>query len=383
LRILTVSHFYEAHGGGIERVAGQLCRQFAAAGHEAVWAASDADARPGGAITALPLRCINPTEALTGLPMPIPGWRGLRALIGEVRRCDAVIVHDSLYVTSILAVLATRRHRKPVVLIQHIAGIAFSSPILRAVMAAANALITRPMLRAANRLVFISDTVREELLGSIPWRDYRLVFNGVDCTLFHPSVTPSAAAPAILFVGRYVEKKGLAVIRALAALRPDLRFALAGSGPIRPAEWALANVRDLGPQSPQALAELYRDAELLLLPSVGEGYPLVIQEAMASGLPVICGQPSERADPAAAEWLRGVAIDLADPEGSARCCAAAIDAPRCAATTRAEMASYAARTYNWQAMARAIVAEIHESFTGPASLSATERPYTRRPETRS
>src|ERR1700712_4095018 len=101
MRILTVSHFYEAHGGGIERVAGQLCRQFAAAGHEAVWAASDADAPPASPIAALPLRCINPTEALTGLPMPIPGWRSLRALIREAGRSDVVIIHDSLYVTSI------------------------------------------------------------------------------------------------------------------------------------------------------------------------------------------------------------------------------------------------------------------------------------------
>jgi starch synthase len=360
MRILTVSHFYEAHGGGIERVAGQLSRQFAASGHEAVWAASDADALPSGAITALPLPCINPTERLTGLPMPIPGWRGVRALVREVGRCDVVIVHDSLYVTSIMALLAARFRRKPVVLIQHIAGIAFSSPVLRVVMALANVVATRPMLRAADRLVFISDTVRQELLGDAARRDYRLVFNGVDGALFYPAAIPPPVGPAsvapILFVGRYVEKKGLAVIRSLAARRPDLSFHLAGSGPINPAGWGLANVRDLGPQSQQALAELYRTAALLLLPSVGEGYPLVIQEAMACGLPVICGQPSERSDPAAAAWLTGVAIDLADPEGSAGRCAEAIDAPRPDAAARAAMAAYAARVYCWQAMAGAVLA---------------------------
>jgi alpha-maltose-1-phosphate synthase len=360
MRILTVCHFYEAHGGGIERVAGQLCRQFAASGHEAVWAASDADALPSGAITALPLPCINPTERLTGLPMPIPGWRGLRALVREVGRCDVVIVHDSLYVTSIMTLLAARFRRKPVVLIQHIAGIAFSSPVLRVVMALANVVVTRPMLRAADRLVFISDTVRQELMGDAAWRDYRLVFNGVDGALFYPAAIPPPVGPAsvgpILFVGRYVEKKGLAVIRSLAAHRPDLSFHLAGSGPINPASWGLANVRDLGPQSQQALAELYRTAAMLLLPSVGEGYPLVIQEAMACGLPVICGQPSERADPAAAAWLTGVAIDLADPEGSAGRCAEAIDALRLDAAARAAMGAYAARAYNWQAMAGAVLA---------------------------
>ena len=219
MRVLTVSHFYEAHGGGIERVAGHLCRQFAAAGHEAVWAASDADALPAGPVTALALRCINPTEALTGLPMPIPGWRGLRALYREVGRSDIVVIHDSLYVTSICAMLAARAQRRKVVLIQHIAGIAFSSIVLRAAMALANLLVTRPMLRTADRLVFISDTVRRELLGDPARRDYRLVFNGVDGALFYPPAAPPPNGP-VLFVGRYVEKKGLAVIRALAHAAP-------------------------------------------------------------------------------------------------------------------------------------------------------------------
>lgn len=355
MRILTVSHFYEAHGGGIERVAGQLCRQFAAAGHDTIWAASDADPLPAGAITVLPLRCINPTERLTGLPMPIPGLRSLCALVREIRRSDLVIVHDSLYVTSILAVVAARLKRRKIILIQHIAGIAFASWLLRQVMALANVVVTRPMLDAADRLVFISDTVRQELLGEPSRRNYRLVFNGVDTKLFYPAATLPSSTPPILFVGRYVEKKGLAIIRALATQRPDLTFHLVGSGPLAPSGWGLANVRNLGPQSPQALANLYRNAALLLLPSVGEGYPLVIQEAMACGLPVICGQPSDRADPGAAAWLTGVMIDSGDPVGSARRCSDAIDGSRLDTAARLAMADYAARVYSWQVMAKALV----------------------------
>ena len=361
MRVLTVCHFFESHGGGIERVAGQLCRQFAALGHDVVWAASDADAPPGESITPIPLPCINPTERLSGLPMPIPGWRALRALSREVQRCDIVVVHDSLYATSLAAVMLAWYKQKPVVLIQHIAAIAFSSPVLRLMMTLANVLVTRRMLRAADRLVFVSDAVRQELLGDPAWRDYELLFNGVDGTLFYPEKKPRpATSPSggpILFVGRFVEKKGLAVIRSLAERRPDLRFHLAGSGPLNPAAWGLSNVRDLGPQSQPALAELYRTADVLLLPSVGEGYPLVIQEAMACGLPVICGEPSDRADPAVKGWVKGVAIDLADPENSARRCAKAIDAPRLDAAARASMATYAARKYSWTAMAKAVLAE--------------------------
>ena len=368
MRILTVSHFYESHGGGIERVAGHLCRQFARLGCTSVWAASACDPGPDGNVETVPLPCINPTEKLSGLPMPVPGLRASRALAREVRRSDVIVIHDALYATSIVAMVLAKFSGKRVILIQHIAGIPFSSRALRLLMRAANRRITQPMLGGADKRVFISDTVRHDLLGTPARRPYELLFNGVDGGVFYPGekegpATPDAVAAIavpeatrrILFVGRYVEKKGMAVLRWLASARPDLMFFLVGSGPVRPREWSLPNVHDLGPRNLQEVADLYRWADLLLLPSVGEGYPLVIQEAMACGLPVICGEPSNRADPGAARWLTGVRIDLADAKGSARRCAEAIDRLTFPASERAAMARYAARQYDWGAMARALL----------------------------
>lgn len=369
MRILTVSHFFEHHGGGIERVAGHLCRHFTRLGSEAVWAASDCDPEPNVDIEAVPLHCVNPTERLTGLPMPVPGPSAIRALAREVKHCDAVVVHDALYVTSIVALLLAKAYNKRVILIQHIAAIPFSSPALRGLMKLANRLVTRPMLWMADARVFISDTVRHDLLGTPARWPYHLLFNGVDSEVFHsarttPPPIPSAMAgthiPAgagrILFVGRYVEKKGLNVLRALAQARPDLSIFLAGAGPIRPADWGLANVHDLGTRRPEELAELYRWADLLVLPSVGEGYPLVIQEAMACGLPVVCGEPSNLADPGVSQWIRGVRIDLAEPAASAQRCAQAIDDAMQRSVDRAAMARQVAERYSWEAMARGVLA---------------------------
>ena len=82
---------------------------------------------------------------------------------------------------------------------------------------------------------------------------------------------------------------------AYAAQLPDWRFWMAGFGPIDPDKWLLPNVHVLKNRKGQSLAELYQAADLLLIPSYGEGFPLVIQEAMACGLPVIttenCGAP--------------------------------------------------------------------------------------------
>ncbi|MGZ0752926.1 glycosyltransferase family 4 protein [Kluyvera sichuanensis] len=367
MNILTISHFYEAHGGGIERVAGQLCRQFARQGATPQWAASASDALPAGDLKVIALRCIDPLEKLTGLPMPLPGPGAIWALQDAVRRSDTVVIHDALYATSILGMIIAKLHGKPVVLIQHIAAIPFRSPALRLLMRLANLVVTRPMLWATDVRIFISDTVRHDLLGTPARYPYKLLFNGVDSAIFYPP-TPSEAgrnlpasthlspcARRILFVGRYVEKKGLAVLRALAAARPECQFLLVGSGPLRPAEWGLGNVYDLGVQPPAALAELYRGADLLLLPTVGEGYPLVIQEAMACGLPVVCGAPAHRADPEAASWLRGVNIDLSDPQGSAQRCSAAIDSGGLTNREREAMIGYARERYSWQTMAQEIL----------------------------
>ena len=358
MRVLMISHFFESHLGGIERVAGHLCRNMRAAGAEVVWAASGADAAPDD-VPSVALACINPTEALTGLPMPIPGPRGVLALWRAVGAADAVVLHDALYVTSILALVMAKVRRRRTVLIQHIAAIPFASAVMRWVMALANLCVTRPMVAAADEVVFISDTVRAQLLGDPARRPYRLVFNGVDGTVFRAVGAAAKGVPGdknpVLFVGRYVEKKGLSVLRALAEMRPDLTIWMAGTGPIRPVGWGLANVHDLGPQSPAQLAALYRSAQWLVLPSVGEGFPLVIQEAMACGLPVICGQPTDLADPAATRWLRGVPVDLGDPQAAARAVAAVLAGPGPSGPERAAMAQWAAARYSWTMMARAVL----------------------------
>jgi glycosyltransferase involved in cell wall biosynthesis len=281
--------------------------------------------------------------------MPLPHPSAVLRLSTEVQQSDAVIVHDCLYVTSILAVLLAKWHRKQVTVIQHIAAIPFSSAALRTLMVLANKLVTRPLLRIADHRVFISETVRQQLTSaSSPLRG-ELLFNGVDTTVFHPpaDARQDNRPRQVLFVGRYVEKKGLTIIRELARRRPDLEFLLVGAGPLKPATWDLANVTDLGTRNSHELAALYRTADLLLLPSVGEGYPLVIQEAMACGLPVVCGEPSNRADPNASQWLQGVVIDLEDTVGSAARCSEAIDLSLLSDADRRAMACYAAEFYQW------------------------------------
>jgi alpha-maltose-1-phosphate synthase len=365
VKILTISHFFEGHGGGIERVAAHLNREFSRSGHQAAWAASGTDDTSVGFAT-IALKCFDPAEKLTGLPMPIPGLRAIRALARAVRAHDAVIVHDSLYFTSIVGAVLAKMSGRPLILIQHIAEIGFKSRALRGLMRLANLLVTRPMIAAANHRIFISDLVRRALMGEPARQKSLLLHNGVDTSIFFPNTEASRAlirsryaivtgGRVLIFVGRFVEKKGLAILREIATKRPDLHFLLIGRGPIDPGFWGLSNVRVLGSQPQQVIAELYRAADILLLPSVGEGFPLVVQEAMASGLPVVCGSDSAQADPNASQWLRGIDIDLRDIETSSGRCCAAIDQLLHFPIDTTAMARYAGNNYRWSHMAEEIV----------------------------
>jgi starch synthase len=364
VKILSVSHFFESHGGGLERVAAHLNREFSRAGHEAIWAASGFESIDDE-FSMVPLKCFDPAEKLTGLPMPIPGVGAIRALRRAVRDCDAVVIHDSLYFTSIVAALLAKLNGKPIVLIQHIADIGFRNRAMRALMRVANLFVTRPMLASANHLIFISDQVRRKLLGNPARRRFTLLHNGVDTSRFFPAISARSItrlqhgiqgdATVLLFVGRFVEKKGLAILKAVAQKRRDLHFVAVGTGPISPEDWHLPNVQVLGPQSQAVVAELYRAVDLLFLPSVGEGFPLVVQEAMASGVPIVCGEDSATADLGASRWLRGVEIDLIEEAGSASRCEAAITQLLASPIDTMQMARYATDTYSWNRMAKEIV----------------------------
>jgi len=96
----------------------------------------------------------------------------------------------------------------------------------------------------------------------------------------------------VLFVGRLSEEKGVETVIAAASALPEIRFKIAGTGPqeeyLHTLAHACSNVEFLGFQSGEALADLYRGAAMVLLPSQWhEVSPLVMLEAMAYGKPMV------------------------------------------------------------------------------------------------
>ncbi|GAA4221505.1 glycosyltransferase involved in cell wall biosynthesis [Sagittula marina] len=144
----------------------------------------------------------------------------------------------------------------------------------------------------------ISDFARSQLMcfaNQIHWDRFHVIHCGVD-----PSRYTSAPHDAqnMLFVGRLAGVKGVPVLlRAIALLRhthPDLRLTLIGDGPERAAIDAYARQLDMHPfitfmgyRSQAEVAEELSRTDLFVLPSFAEGVPVVLMEAMASGVPVV------------------------------------------------------------------------------------------------
>jgi glycosyltransferase involved in cell wall biosynthesis len=114
-----------------------------------------------------------------------------------------------------------------------------------------------------------------------------LVPTYVDTGLFRQKSRYDFSAP-ILYVGRLTPQKNLAaLIAACGAVRHELH--LIGIGPQqaeleRAAGQANAKVRFLGRVPNERLAEMMQDYTVFALPSLHEGLPKVLIEAMASGM---------------------------------------------------------------------------------------------------
>ena len=307
-RLLLLTHYYPAHRGGVEIVAGELASRLAAS-HEVLWLAADCDPPPDiSGVACRPQRAWNGLET-KGLPWPIwslQGWRNLKRAIAE---CDILHVHDFIYPANLAAVLLTRRFGKPVVITQHIGDIEYRSLLLRTILKTVNRTLGRLLLGKASQVVFISPRVKTAFETFTRFSAPPVYWpNGVDTQIFRPVAPVARTAlrethglstnkPVLLFVGRFVERKGLHFIQQMAQARPGWQWCFAGWGPIDPAGWNLPNVHIWKGLQGESLAALYRLADLLILPSHGEGFPLVVQEALACGTPAVVSEETAAGGP--------------------------------------------------------------------------------------
>jgi glycosyltransferase involved in cell wall biosynthesis len=160
--------------------------------------------------------------------------------------------------------------------------------------------ITKLVWKHATRIIANSRRLADlaEETAAQLGRSVEIIPNGVDTTQFFPDTSKHRSTFAFLFTGRFAKQKNLELLlqqfdRALQQC--NARLILTGDGPLRETLISLCNSSEQLSQHVEIrpwaqkneLLSLYQSAHCFINPSIDEGMPNAVLEAMACGLPVI------------------------------------------------------------------------------------------------
>jgi glycosyltransferase involved in cell wall biosynthesis len=161
-------------------------------------------------------------------------------------------------------------------------------------------------VRAARFVICISDFTRSQLMALVDdtrWPRLRVVHCGIDPDHFAPGEAGRGedGSVRILTVGRLDNMKGVAIlVDAVVELRRrgvHVTLTVVGDGPQREHLQRSAerggvgeHITWAGSVGQDAIRAHYHDADLFCLPSFAEGIPVVLMEAMSTGLPVVANR---------------------------------------------------------------------------------------------
>jgi D-inositol-3-phosphate glycosyltransferase len=300
MKILIVSHYFPPHIGGTGIVAEQQAKHLVKSGHEVQVITSNASSKAGvseqDGYTIHRIKASNIIERRMGAPFPIFSPSLAYHTFKLAKEADVIHIHDSFYISSFVATFWAKLFKKPSFVTQHVEIIPHPKLLVMKMQHIVYKTTGAFVLRNSKKVIIFNERVKDFLIDSgVSESKIFNINNGVDFKLFHPPKIKQKGAlrqkynlPAekilALFVGRFVPKKGFRKL--LQAVSEDYVIVFAGGK--RPVS-VKADKRAifLGSLSQKETAEIYQACDVFVLPSEGEGFPLSIQEAMASGLPVI------------------------------------------------------------------------------------------------
>jgi len=164
----------------------------------------------------------------------------------------------------------------------------------------------------ASRIIANSYATKKTLLREAPWLDpdrVEVIYNGIDTTLFdskpgkdiRDELKIDRKAPLIGFVGQLDERKGiiylLEAFKSVSKQIPKAKLLLVGEGNLKGfiQNWVGENgltEKVILTGFREDIPDVMRSIDLLALPSLWEGFGIVLIEAMASGKPVVATRTS-------------------------------------------------------------------------------------------
>jgi glycosyltransferase involved in cell wall biosynthesis len=252
-------------------------------------------------------------------------WQDLLAEIGAIldnEKPSVVFVHGYYFKTALALVYAARKRRiRTVLMSDSIKKANHKWPLL--------ALIKKRIVLQYDAAL-VSGRLAKDCLVEIGF-DGKSVFLGydvVDNGFFR--VKTDSKKYNFLFVGRFIFEKNLErLLRAYSVyVKHSVKpwgFSMVGDGDLKINLKRLAEILGisekmdwLGSKNYQEMRTMYSDSNVLVLPSISETWGLVVNEAMASGLPVLVSNRCGCAEDLVHEGLNGYTFEPNDIDALAR-----------------------------------------------------------------
>jgi len=224
-------------------------------------------------------------------------WRAVQQIKEIIQEDEINVVHTHGYKADLYGYAAARSAGKPIVATCHnwLGGTAALGIYNR---------LDRMVLKRFGAVAAVSETVREQLASSGIHADrIKLIANGIDVQAFErPTAKMDAGAEGgkiIGMVARLDLQKGfeylLTAARVLHREFSDLKIVVSGEGPDRGAIEKM--IAEFGLQHNVVLAgqvsdmpAVYAAMDIFVLPSLNEGLPMTVLEAMAASRPVVASR---------------------------------------------------------------------------------------------
>lgn len=310
MKILIISHEYPPIGGGGANACFFLTREFAKKGHQVTVITAQFEnlahceaTGEGARIIRVPCRRGNKEKSSFSemLSYLLSAWRRADALLKK-EKYDICLTFFGIP-SGPLALHLKRKYQLPYVVRfggGDIPGAQKRFKYLYTMLAP----VVRAIWKNASHLIANSEGLKKRALAFEDRYAVDIIENGVDNLFFVPGGREKEAeAVVILFVSRLIEGKGLQyLIPELPGIQESVRqktgrgvrLVIVGDGPYRAALEELtagAGARELvrfeGRKDKDEVQRYYQAADLFVLPSLSEGMPNVVLEAMASGLPIV------------------------------------------------------------------------------------------------
>lgn len=301
-RFLVVVHYFAPHIGGMEEVAEKQTESLVKRGHEVqiVTCRPNASAplrekNHGRSIRRL--RSWNFIENTFGVTFPIISPLYIFSILRMMRTMDIVHIHDVFYMSSHITAIAALLAHKPFYLTQHVAMVDHPSKLVMAVQHIVYRTFGSLLFKHAHNIVCYNKNVREFLIQfGVDQSKIVMNYNGIDTDEFTPvdhadklslrkKYSLPSTRPIVIFVGRLVPKKGFDLMYHTRSSQYLTLIVGPGGKPSTMSNDE--NVLFFGSADHAQLRELYALSDVFVFPAIGEIFTLVMQEAMAAGLPVI------------------------------------------------------------------------------------------------